>query len=234
MSRKPQKGYYVKGEFVALGTERDRELKAELKGTTELTRTERKQHSDALQLTGAALLELPASWLRTLELPDTLAQAIAEHKKLTNFEARRRQMQFIGRLMRKLDDEQIEAIEHAITAQSRGASLHHDHLQAAEHWRTRLLADDAALQQWLQLLPAQQRDAAAIQQLRTLIRQARKDEAAAAAPSLPADTLPCVAAPGSAEPVLAPAKSRAYRQLFQHIRTALQSATAPTLAKTPE
>ena len=100
MSRKPKKGYYVKGVFVAEGSDRDLELKAELKGTWDQTRTDRKVESDALQDLGEALLGLRPKLLERLQLPEKLMDAFAEQKRLTNFEAKRRQMQFIGKLMR--------------------------------------------------------------------------------------------------------------------------------------
>ena len=95
MSRKPKKGYYVKGVFVAEGSERDLELKAELKGTWDSTRTDRKIESDALQDLGEGLLGLRPKLLERLQLPEKLTDALAEHKRLTNFEAKRRQMQFV-------------------------------------------------------------------------------------------------------------------------------------------
>src|SRR5690606_13091422 len=58
MSRKPKKGYYVKGHFVAEGSELDLELKAELKGTAGSTKTDLKRESDALQQLGGELLTL--------------------------------------------------------------------------------------------------------------------------------------------------------------------------------
>ena len=116
MSRKPKKGYYVKGVFVAEGSERDLELKAELKGTWDQTRTDLKKESDALQDLGEALLGLRPKLLARLQLPEKLLEALAEHKRLTNFEAKRRQMQFIGKLMRKLEESQVEAAKAALEA----------------------------------------------------------------------------------------------------------------------
>lgn len=212
MPRRLKKGYYVKGEFVALGSARDEELKTELKGGVETTRTERKERSDALQLAGAALLELPKTWLKKLDLPDNLREALSEYQRLTSFEARRRQMQFIGKLMRSLDDNQLAAVENAIENQSRGLSLHQDHLHAAELWRTRLLNDDAALQEWLTLSGEYVGD---IQNLRAWIRQARKDSTHENAENTQEEN--------SAEnPMMAAPKGRAYRQLFQYIRQVLE------------
>lgn len=84
---------------------RDLELKAELKGlrdADDTTRSDQKKESDALQALGEALLELHAKTLQRLNLPEKLTDALAEYKRLTSFEARRRQMQFIGKLMPRL------------------------------------------------------------------------------------------------------------------------------------
>ena len=60
MSRKLKKGYFVRGEFVAEGSERDLELKAELKGTSDQSRTDLKRESTELQKLGEELLTLRA------------------------------------------------------------------------------------------------------------------------------------------------------------------------------
>src|SRR6185369_531234 len=100
MPRKPKKGYFVRGQFIAEGSELDLELKAELKGTTEASRTDLKRESTELQKLGEALLTLRADLMAGLPLPEKLADAVAEAKRITNFEGKRRQMQFIGKLMR--------------------------------------------------------------------------------------------------------------------------------------
>jgi len=202
MSRKPKKGYYVKGVFVAEGSERDLELKAELKGTWDQTRTDRKNESDALQDLGEALLGLRPKLLERLQLPEKLAEALAEHKRLTNFEAKRRQMQFIGKLMRKLDDEQVEAAKAALEEQRTGVSLEQTHILVAEQWRDRLIASDDHLGIWLDQFPATD-----VQQLRTLMRQARKDDATAKQKAAEAE------AKGQILPLQK--KGNAYRELFK-------------------
>ena len=100
MSRKPKKGYFVRGQFVAEGSELDLELKRELKGTDEASRTDLKRESDELQKLGEELLHLRAALFDALPLGEKLADAVAEAKRITNFEGKRRQMQFIGKLMR--------------------------------------------------------------------------------------------------------------------------------------
>ena len=202
MSRKPKKGYYVKGVFVAEGSERDLELKAELKGTWDQTRTDLKKESDALQDLGEALLGLRPKLLARLQLPEKLLEALAEHKRLTNFEAKRRQMQFIGKLMRKLEESQAEAAKAALEEQRTGVSLEQTNVLVAEQWRDRLIDSDDHLGIWLDQFPATD-----VQQVRTLMRQARKDEATAKQKAAEAEARGQILPPAK--------KSRAYRELFQ-------------------
>jgi ribosome-associated protein len=78
MSRKPKKGYYVRGEFVAEGSELDLELKRELKGTSEASRTELKRESTELQKLGEELLTLRADLMNGLDVPEKLRDALAD------------------------------------------------------------------------------------------------------------------------------------------------------------
>ncbi len=117
MSRKPKKGYYVKGQFVAEGSELDLELKRELRGDTDVSRTDLKRESTELQKLGESLLNLRADLLAKLELPDKLLEAMAEAKRITNFEGKRRQMQFVGKLMRQLDPAVLDAARAALVEQ---------------------------------------------------------------------------------------------------------------------
>ncbi len=197
MSRKLKKGYFVRGEFVAEGSERDLELKAELKGTDEQSRTDLKRESTELQKLGADLLELRADLLDRLDLSDKFKDAIADAKRITNFEGKRRQMQFIGKLMRKLEPEVLEAVKKALSEEATGSAADKLLLHQAEIWRDRLIADDDAAAQWITLNPG-----CDSQELRALIRQARKD-----------------AKP--AKPGALPRHGRAYREIFQLVREQL-------------
>ena len=201
MPRKFTKGYYVRGHFVAQGSELDLELKRELKGDTDVSRTDMKKQSDELQLLGEQLLTLRADLMARVDLPDKLIEAVAEAKRITNFEGRRRQMQFIGKLMRKLEDSTIVAVQAALEEQRKPSALETQRLHQAEDWRDRLIADDQALTAWLAL--DAESDA---QHLRALIRQARKDAQAPGAKELPGQ---------------APRHGKAYRELFQTVKTAL-------------
>lgn len=209
MSRKPKKGYFVRGQFVAEGSERDLELKAELKGTHDASRTELKRESDELQDLGKELLDLRADLLQRIGLPDKLLEALAEARRITNFEGKRRQMQFVGKLMRKLDEDSVAAARAALEEQRNGSATEKLQLHQAEHWRDILIAQDGAQAEWM----AQYPDTDA-QQLRALIRQARKDAPAAHDANV-------AEAHG-----LAPRKGRAYRELFALLRAQLSSTPA--------
>ena len=199
MSRKPKKGYFVRGQFVAEGSEMDIQLKAELKGTPDASRTDLKRESDELQELGKELLSLRADLFEAVGLPDKLVDALAEAKRITNFEGKRRQMQYVGKLMRKLEPELVDAARQALEEQHKGSATEKLQLHLAEQWRDRLIADDDALAPWMAEHPTTD-----TQQLRALIRQARKD-----AP--PADK-------AAVSQGLAPRKGRAYRELFQLVR----------------
>jgi len=215
MSRKPTKGYYVRGHFVAEGSELDLELKRELKGSAEASKTDLKKASDHLQALGESLLTLGQSVIARLvaaeHLPEKLVDAVNDAKRITNFEGRRRQMQFIGKLMRKLDEASVAAIEAALEEQRRPSAAATLALHQAEQWRDRLLADDDALTQWLQHDPQ-----ADVQPLRALIRQARKDAQAV-----------------SERPGEAQRHGKAYRELFQLVRATLGRDDEPEPATAP-
>ena len=202
MSRKPTKGYYVKGHFVAEGSDLDLELKREQKGQDLSSKTDMKRESTELQKLGEDLLELRQDAMLQLvaqeHVPEALQEAIREAKKITNFEGKRRQMQFVGKLMRKLDDEQVQAIRAALDVQHNGSAEETQMLHLAEAWRNRLLQDDAAMEDWLGTYPGTDS-----QQLRALVRQARKDG------------LPDKAAVSQG---LLPRQGRAYRDIFQILR----------------
>lgn len=149
MSRKPKKGYFVRGQFVAEGSELDIQLKAELKGTPDASRTDLKRESDELQDLGKELLTLRADLFDAVGLPDKLVEALAEAKRITNFEGKRRQMQYVGKLMRKLEPELVQAARQALEEQHKGSATEKLQLHLAEQWRDRLIADDDTLAAWM-------------------------------------------------------------------------------------
>ena len=192
MSRKPTKGYYVKGHFVAEGSELDLELKRELKGSDTASKTDLKRESVELQ-----------KLVAQQHVPELLWEAIKDAKKISNFEGLRRQMQYVGKLMRKLDAPQVQAIRDALDVQHNGSAEETLALHMSEHWRDRLLNDDQALAEWLVAHPDTDS-----QQLRALIRQARKD-------GLPDKSAVSHGA--------FPRQGRAYRDIFKLVRDQLNA-----------
>jgi ribosome-associated protein len=192
------KGYWSNGRFV-----KPEEIALEEVGPP--SKTQLKAEADEKQALGEALLTLRADLMARLDLPDKLRDAIADAKKITNFEGRRRQMQFIGKLMRPLDP---EPIREAINEQLNGSVDLTLALHLAEQWRDKLIADDAALGDWLEQHPGTDS-----QQLRALVRQARKD----AKPEKPGE---------------APRHGKSYREIFQLVRQTL--AQGPSEAGEPQ
>jgi len=80
----------------------------------EPSRTARKRMSHDLRRLGEELVALRPERLHALPLPERLQEAIVEARKLTTFGARRRQVQFVGKLMRQLDEEAVAAIRKAL------------------------------------------------------------------------------------------------------------------------
>ncbi|MES2511890.1 MAG: ribosome biogenesis factor YjgA [Pseudomonadota bacterium] len=186
---KGMKGYWSNGRFV-----KPEEIAAEEKGPP--SKTQLKAEADEMQALGEALLTLRADLMARLDLPDKLLDAIKDAKKITNFEGKRRQMQFIGKLMRPLDP---DPIREAINEQLNGSAQLTLALHLAEQWRDKLLADDEALQPWLVEYPATDS-----QQLRALIRQARKDYK----PEKPGE---------------APRHGKSYREIFQLVKEEMRA-----------
>ena len=152
------------------------------------SKTQRKKVSHDLQDLGEAAVALPDTRLVGLAISEVLLDAIHNYKKTKTFEGRRRQMQYIGKLMRSHD---VEPLRQAVTDMQLGRAKDSLALHQSERWRAELIADDDAVTRWTAEHP--QTD---VQQLRNLIRAARKDAA------------------------LEPEKrsGRAYRELFQFLK----------------
>lgn len=138
------------------------------------SKTKQKQAMHELQALGEALLDLPAAQLDALQLPDALLRALREAKTIAAHGAKRRQIQYIGRLMREVDPAPIRERLALLRGESAQASARHRRL---EQWRARLMEDDAALTEFAQQFPR-----ADTQILRTLIRNARREQKEAKPP----------------------------------------------------
>lgn len=140
---------------------------------TRPSKSQVKRDMTALQELGEILVEQPAERVERLDLPDTLRDAIAEARRIRDHEGRRRQLQYVGRLMRDVDAAPIRAAIDAWAGTSRAeaAALH-----ALERWRDRLLEDDAALTEFAAAHTAAL-NPETLQQLRNAVRMARKEKA---------------------------------------------------------
>jgi len=132
-----------------------------------VSKTRKKREMHELQALGAALAQLSELQLETIEIPEKLREAILEAKRIRSHEAKRRQMQYIGRLMRDVDPVPIRSRLAEVEGSSAQATARHRRLEA---WRERLLGDDEALTAFAAEYPG-----ADLQVLRTLIRNARKE-----------------------------------------------------------
>lgn len=111
-----------------------------------VSKSERKRQATHLQKLGQRLAELKPDEVTELQLPARLTDALADFRRFGSFEARRRQLQFIGKLMRDVDIEPIQALLERHDGQS--AAARHDFHQL-ERWRDRLISDPDALTEYL-------------------------------------------------------------------------------------
>ena len=155
------------------------------------SKTQLKKQSHDLQDLGEDLARLPDDKLAALPAPDALIEAVREYKRTRSHEGRRRQMQYIGKLMRQSDPEPLREAVAAMKVPRARETLA---LHQAEHWREQLLADDDGLTRWMAEFPDSDS-----QQLRSLVRAARKEG------QLPPEQR----------------HGRAYRELFQFVKQAM-------------
>ena len=132
-----------------------------------VSRSQKKREVEELQRLGAALVDLPSAQLAGMPLPEPLVKAVLEAQRIRSHEARRRQIQYIGKVMRKVDPEPVRAALAAVDGRSAAARAQQRRL---ESWRERLISDDAALTEYAGANPG-----ADLQALRTLIRNARRE-----------------------------------------------------------
>ena len=139
------------------------------------SKSQRKRDMDALQAIGAELTELNTQQLASIDLPESLREAVLEARGMKHNEARRRQVQYIGKLMRQIDDpapirSKLDGFLSVSAEQT--AQLHH-----IERWRERLLADPKSVAEFIAAYPE-----ADSQQLRTLLRNTADERARAKPP----------------------------------------------------
>lgn len=136
------------------------------------SKSQKKREMTALQKLGQDLIDQPRDRVKRVPMPDQVRDAILECQLIKDHEGRRRQLQYVGKVMRSLEADEIAIIERTIESW-KGASKHDTAIMHSfEKKRDKLLADDNALTELLKQHP--QLD---VQHLRTLIRNARKEQA---------------------------------------------------------
>jgi ribosome-associated protein len=135
-----------------------------------ISKTKLKAEADAAQQLGKKLVELPKDKLVKLDLSEKLFEAVLDAKRITANGGLRRQMQYLGRLMREVDTtpitEQLDRWEGKNNEEN--ARFH-----GLERWRERLLTDTDAVSAFVEAYPSTD-----VQRMRTLIRNAQKEHLA--------------------------------------------------------
>ena len=136
------------------------------------SKSQLKREMTALQKLGADLIAEPRDRVKRVPMPEDVRDAILECQLIKDHEGRRRQLQFVGKKMRSLDEAEIAIIQKTIDSWKGLSKADTAAMHALEKRREKLLANDAALTELLGQHP--ELDA---QHLRTLIRNARKEQA---------------------------------------------------------
>lgn len=154
----------------------DGEIDIEVFGDEGPSRTKLKEAAHELQELGAEIIDLPAERLKKLSLlmPERLMDAVVLARKVTAHGGRRRQMLYVGKIVREMTDEDVAAIRAAIASynQTDAASIAKFH--ELERWREQLLANDDTLTEFIQT-HTRAASPDTLQRLRALIRNARKE-----------------------------------------------------------
>jgi len=136
------------------------------------SKSQLKREMTALQELGEELVAQPKERVKRVPMPEDVRDAILECQKIKDHEGRRRQMQYVGKKMRTLEEDEIAAIQKVLDSWKGASKAETAAMHALERRREKLLADDNALTELKAQYP--QID---VQQLRTLIRNARKEQA---------------------------------------------------------
>lgn len=167
------------------------------------SKTSLKKEMLELQDLGAALLQLPEIKLARLEMDDLLRTALRDLRRLTNHGARKRQLQFVGKLMR---NEDVAPYRQALAALHAGQVRNLNALKDIERWREQLLTGDEGLAAWAKAHPE-----ADTLQFRSLVRNARRERLLAIETARRNHT--------------EPSKGPFFRSLFKALRDALVDPT---------
>ena len=131
------------------------------------SKSQRKREMTALQDLGGELVALSKERLAKIDMPERLRDALLEAQRITSHEARRRQMQYIGKIMRDVDAAPLRAAMDEINGISKAATIRQHQL---ERLRARLMEDEAVFSEVARDYPG-----ADMQHLRQLRRNALKE-----------------------------------------------------------
>lgn len=134
------------------------------------SKSQLKREMHALQELGVELVALPKDALKRMPMPESLDDAVRAARRITDHEGKRRQMQYVGKVMRGLLDEETAALREALDKYKGINKAETARLHWIERTREKLLADDAALTEFIRQHPAVDP-----QEGRTLIRNARRE-----------------------------------------------------------
>lgn len=165
------------------------------------SKSQLKREMTALQVLGQELVDQPKDRVMRVPMPEDVRDAILACQKIKDHEGRRRQMQYVGKKMRSLEEDELAAIQKVLDSWKGASKAETAAMHALERRRDKLLADDKAVTDLLQRYPH-----ADVQHVRTVIRNARKEQAEGKPP-------------------------KAYRELFQILK---QLQIAPVDEDTPE
>ncbi|WP_111495735.1 MULTISPECIES: ribosome biogenesis factor YjgA [Marinobacter] len=135
------------------------------------SKSELKREMHALQAIGKQLLALTPEQAEALPISDTLRAAIEESRRIRQNEAKRRHLQYVGKVMR--NEEHLDEVVRALEAQNAGSDEHTRRQHLAERWRDRMIQEgDSVVGEFFDYCPASD-----MQHLRNLARNARRDVA---------------------------------------------------------
>jgi ribosome-associated protein len=149
---------------------RDEDRETDEHGYDRPSKSQLKRDMHALQELGEALIALPKDALKKMPMSEDLGDAVREARRITDHEGRRRQLQYVGKLMRSLGETEVGALRTALDTHRGVNKSETARLHWIERTRERLLADDAALTEFIRNHPGVDP-----QEGRTLIRNARKE-----------------------------------------------------------
>jgi ribosome-associated protein len=137
------------------------------------SRSQLKRDSQELRDMGAQLVQMPNAHLDKIAMDSTLLAAIKEARRLKSNDARRRQIQYIGKLMRNMD---LTEIRHSVEKLNHQSQTFRQHFAMLEQWRDRLINEgNDAIEEFLTAFPNADR-----QQIRNLSRQAGREKTGSA------------------------------------------------------